>query len=95
MKTKIIVLCVLVLVGCTQKQAVPVNVTNTTQRLLIAEELIETLNGQNLAMKNTINNQRASMDTLRFLAQRAIKSDSLSNAKAKEWGWLKKQKEKE
>jgi len=64
------------------------NAIKTTERLLIAEAQIETLNGQNLAMRNVVQYQKSRIDTLRWFRNRAIKADSLSNAKAKEWwGW--------
>ena len=71
------------------------DVIQTTQRLLEAEELIETLNGQVLAMRNVIKNQNSNMDTLRWFAGRAVLMDSLSRSKAETFGWIEQPKKRE
>jgi len=76
------------------RDSVP-DVIQTTQRLLEAEELIETLNGQILAMRNVVKNQNASMDTLRWFAGRAVLMDSLSRSKAETFGWIEQPKKRE
>ena len=70
-------------------------IVGTTDRLLRAEELIETLNGHNNTLVRIIKTQKSSMDTLRRFANRAIQTDSLSNALAVRYGWIKPPKRRE
>ena len=71
----------------------PSDVIETTKRIQGAEAIIEALNKQIRQLDSLVQVQRSKIDSLRFLANRAIRVDSLSMAKAKEWGWIKKKEE--
>jgi len=66
------------------------SVIATTERIMEAENIIEWQNKQNLNQAKIIKNQKVFAQRAIVIINRAVKFDSLSAAKAKEWGWLEK-----